>query len=68
MSVIEKISSPILYSSNGDDVEIILKDENVWATQKSMSEIFDTDISGISRHIDNTFSSKERAQNNLSNF
>lgn len=59
MSVIEKISSPILYSSNGDDVEITLKDENVWATQKSMSEIFDTDRSVITKHLGNIFSENE---------
>ncbi|MFK5915489.1 MAG: RhuM family protein [Woeseiaceae bacterium] len=59
MSEIEKISNSIVYSSDGDDVEIIFKDENVWATQKSMSGIFETDVSAISKYIDNIFSSKE---------
>lgn len=40
-------------------VQIILGDENVWATQASMSGIFDTDISGISRHIQNVFETEE---------
>ena len=40
-------------------VQIVLGDETVWTTQSGMSEIFDTDVSGISRHIQNIFESGE---------
>jgi hypothetical protein len=61
MSEIEKISNLIKYSpdNNHDGVEIILKDENVWASQKSIADIFETDQSGIARHLANIFTSGE---------
>lgn len=61
MSEIEKISNLIKYSpdNNHDGVEIILKDENVWATPKSIADIFETDQSGIARHLANIFTSGE---------
>lgn len=57
MSKIEEISSLVTYSPEGEDLgaEIILKDENVWATQKSISEIFATERSVITKHIGNIF-------------
>jgi len=32
-----KINSPILYSSDGEDIEVILNNENVWATRHIQS-------------------------------
>lgn len=41
------------------NIQIIQGDETVWATQKSMSEIFDIDVSGIARHLKNIFDTRE---------
>lgn len=35
--------SPIVYPSNGEDVEVLLYDESVWATAKSISELFNVE-------------------------
>lgn len=59
MYEIVKSQNQISYSSNGDDAEVVVQNESVWATQKSMSTIFDTDQSGIARHLNNIFSSGE---------
>jgi hypothetical protein len=43
-------------SSNGNtSIQIVVGDDTVWATQASIADIFETDISGISRHIQNIF-------------
>lgn len=39
--------------------QVILGDETVWASQKTMSEIFDVGIPDISKHISNIFSESE---------
>jgi hypothetical protein len=44
-------------------IQVILSDETVWATQKSMAEIFDIDVSGITKHINNVFESGELEEN-----
>lgn len=36
-------------------VQVVIKDETIWATQKAMAQLFGVDKSGISRHIANTF-------------
>ncbi len=40
-------------------VQVVMKDENVWCTQKVMSQLFGVDKSGISRHIANIFKEGE---------
>jgi hypothetical protein len=51
----------ILYTgSNGDvNVEVFLKDETVWMTQKAMGLLFGKERSVITRHMKNIFSSGE---------
>lgn len=34
-------------------IQVIIKDESIWATQKAMSQLFGVDKSGVSRHISN---------------
>jgi len=47
-------------SENGEiSIQVIIGDETVWLTQKSMAEIFKIDKSGISRHLKNIFDSGE---------
>ncbi len=47
-------------------VQIILGNETVWATQKSMSEIFGVDRSVITKHLQNIFLEGELIENSVS--
>lgn len=40
-------------------VEVIVKDENIWISQKGMAELFGVDRTGIERHLKNIFSEGE---------
>jgi len=57
----------LLYTSpNGEvKVEIFIKDENVWLTQKKMSELFDVGIPAINKHLKNIFESKELREDSV---
>ena len=54
----------ILYAEKGSRVrlEVQLENENVWLTQKQISELFKTERSVISRHIGNVFREAELPQ------
>ncbi|MBQ2937483.1 MAG: virulence RhuM family protein [Clostridia bacterium] len=54
-------SNFIMYTTDDGQVEIEvrLEDENVWLTQKAMSELFDTTKQNISLHINNIFEENE---------
>jgi hypothetical protein len=41
------------------NVEVFLKDETVWLTQKAMAELFGVKIPAISKHLSNIFESGE---------
>ena len=43
-------------------VQVIIKDETIWCTQKAMAQLFGIDKSGISRHIANIFKDEELQQ------
>lgn len=51
----------LLYTGNDGkvNVEVFLKDETVWLTQKAMSKLFGVKIPAISKHLSNIFASKE---------
>lgn len=54
------MENKVVLFENGElklDVEVM--NENVWLTQKQMSELYGKDISVISRHINNIFKSNE---------
>ena len=57
----------IFYRSHDGNIKIqvVVDDERetIWVTQKSMSEIFDVDISGIARHLKNIYDSGELDEN-----
>lgn len=40
-------------------VQVVIKDETIWCTQKAMAQLFGIDKSGISRHIANIFKEGE---------
>ena len=54
-------SNFIMYTTDDGQVEIEvrLEDENVWLTQKAMSELFDTTRNNITMHIKNIFEENE---------
>lgn len=51
----------ILYHLKQTDLEInvILKDESIWATQKAMAELFGVDRTVVSKHLSNIFKEGE---------
>lgn len=53
----------ILYSSNDGNVNVrvIVDSDNdtIWTTQKGMAELFEVNVSSISRHLNNIFNSGE---------
>jgi hypothetical protein len=57
----DKQSSFLLYTGNEGkvNVEVFLKDETVWLTQKAMAELFGVNIPAISKHLSNIFESGE---------
>lgn len=51
----------ILYNLPQEEgkVQVVIKDETIWCTQKAMAELFGVDKSGISRHIANIYKEGE---------
>ncbi len=43
-------------------IQVVIKDETIWCTQKAMARLFGIDKSGISRHIANIFDRGELRQ------
>ena len=54
-------SNILLYETEDGEisVDVILKDETIWITQKSMAELFDCSSDNISLHLKNIFNDKE---------
>ncbi len=44
---------------NENDINVLVKDDTIWLTQKAMGELFDVDRTSISRHLKNIFESGE---------
>ena len=51
----------LIYNTPTEDVKVnvVLKDETIWATQKAMAALFGVTVASISRHINNIFESSE---------
>ena len=51
----------LLYSmpEEEDKVQVVIKDDTIWCTQKAMAQLFGVDKSGISRHIANIYKDGE---------
>jgi len=54
-------SNILLYETDEGkiNVDVILKDETIWLTQKSMSELFDVNVPAINKHLNNIYSEEE---------
>ncbi len=48
-----------------DGVQVVYKDENIWATQKAMAELFDVDRTAVTKHLKNIFESSELQQDSV---
>lgn len=48
----------LMYDSD-EKIEVVMKDETIWATQKAIAELFDVGVSAISKHFKNIFESGE---------
>ena len=40
-------------------VQVVIKDETIWATQKAMSQLFDCSTDNVGLHLKNIFASEE---------
>ncbi len=51
----------ILYTSNDGKVkvDVVLKDETVWLTQKAMAELFGVNVPAISKHLETSIETGE---------
>lgn len=51
----------LLYSMPDDEgmVQVVVKDENLWCTQRAMGQLFDVDRSVITKHLKNIFDDGE---------
>lgn len=58
----------LLYTTpNGEiRVDVLLKDESVWLTQKAIAELFGVQRPAITKHLLNIFESKELIENSVS--
>lgn len=48
----------LMYESD-ERIEVVVKDETIWATQKAISELFDVGVPAISKHLKSIFESGE---------
>jgi hypothetical protein len=51
----------LIYNTPHEDikVDVVIKDETIWLTQKAMASLFDVQIPAISKHLKNIFEEKE---------
>ena len=51
----------VLYHSDESDVAVnaVLQNDSIWVTQKAMADLFDVNISSVSRHLRNIFEEGE---------
>ena len=64
----EKNNEIILFENQGVKLEVNLKDETVWLTQKQMAELFEKDRRTITRHIQNIYKDGELDENVVCSF
>ena len=64
----EKNNEIILFENQGVKLEVNLKDETVWLTQKQMAELFDKDRRTITRHIQNIYKDGELEEESVCSF
>ena len=53
------ISEFLIYDSDDGNIQVILRNETIWASQASLANLFGVDRSTISKHISNIYSEGE---------
>ena len=48
-----------------DGVQVVYKDDTIWATQKSMAALFDVGVPAVSKHLKNIFEEGELMENSV---
>lgn len=48
-----------------DGIQVMYKNETIWATQKAISQLFDVGVPAISKHLKNIFESGELVENSV---
>jgi len=63
----DKNNQIIIYNTEDGEtkIEVKMKDETVWLSQKQMAELFDKDRKTITEHIQNVFKEGELAENSV---
>jgi len=62
-----QINNIVLYQTieGTQSVEVLLKDETMWLTQKTMSQLFGADRTVVTKHLKNIFLDKELEENSV---
>ena len=57
----------ILYQLPDEEgkVQVVIKDETIWATQKAMAQLFDVWVPAISKHLKNIFEEGELTESSV---
>ena len=57
----------LLYTMPDDEgkVQVVIKDETLWCTQKAMAQLFGVDRSVITKHLKNVFETQELVENSV---
>ena len=63
----EQQNSFLLYTAPSGEVrvQVYLKDDTIWLTQKAMSELFGVNVPAISKHLSNIFEEGELQENSV---
>jgi len=63
----EKSTNFLLYHNQNSKVtvQVVIGNETVWLTQKSLSELFGVNVPAISKHLSNIFSENELDENSV---
>ncbi|MFI3260681.1 MAG: virulence RhuM family protein [bacterium] len=65
MDEIKNNENNIVFYTNDEGetkVEVILQNEDIWITQKTMADLFDVNIPAINKHLKNIYSENELAE------
>ena len=65
MTPLDKQAFFLLYDTpdNNAKVQVVVRDETIWMTQKAMAALFDVSVPAISKHLKNIFESGELDEN-----
>lgn len=57
----------ILYNTpeHSEKVQVVVREETLWMTQKAMSELFGVQVPAISKHLKNIFESGELQESTI---